>query len=808
MRKHEKIVRKTVSIALCAAMTAGNAAAAAAQEIEKDENIYVSLNQDGSVANVYVVNEFTLEEDGTITDYGDYGSVKNLTSEEAIVWEGEKISVPAEKGKFYYQGNLTSREIPWKIGISYKLDGKEISAEELAGQRGNLEIGIRIEENPECKAVFFDNYLLQATVVLDTEKCSGIKAEGATAANVGAERQLVYNIMAGSEKEITITAQVEDFEMEGISFQGVPMAFDIDGDRLDLSELTDKTDEIKDGVKELDDGSKKLADGTTDAYDGAGQLKEGADVLRDGAGSASEGAEALKEGSLTLTDGAQQLQSGVESYIQGAQALNQGVAAYVQGADALAMGAQSLSALTSLGQVHTAVETLYASMMGEGEEGLSLSQGAAALTQGLGELQAQVQALSDSAGEEELLHLSQGLSKGAAAAGELSAAASDAGKLLSGCAEAVESITGYHAQVMENLNVQAEGLSQKAADQVNAKIDEINGELAAYEDSLNGKIDAGLALVDSYGEGHEDLAAIARQMAEAARPDGFRVSYIDASAIDASVAMPEEEEGIRQILTQLQEGAAAMETAAQSFEGACAQLNDLADAVSAGGSVTAMADLLDAITQAYSAAADVEKGIQQAGSAVGQLEERTRGLEAAGEGVAALQEGFSSLTQNSQSLLAGSSALAENGDALQEAASAVARGAGQVDAGVAGLLSGTAALKSGADQLDGGAGELLEGMRSLEDGTKELAEGTAEFKAKTEDIDVQIEDKVDEVLDEIAGGDFEPVSFTSEENTGISLVQFAIKTDGIRKEEAKAEEPEPEKESVFDKWKDLFANRG
>lgn len=55
---------------------------------------------------------------------------------------------------------------------------------------------------------------MQGTVTLDTEKCDHIKAEGATAANVGSNRQLLYNIMAGEEKEFTITADVEDFEMD------------------------------------------------------------------------------------------------------------------------------------------------------------------------------------------------------------------------------------------------------------------------------------------------------------------------------------------------------------------------------------------------------------------------------------------------------------------------------------------------------------------------------------------------------------------------------------------------------------------
>ncbi len=40
---------------------------------------------------------------------------------------------------------------------------------------------------------FFDNYLIQGTVTLDTKKCSNIQADGATQANVGSDRQLLYS---------------------------------------------------------------------------------------------------------------------------------------------------------------------------------------------------------------------------------------------------------------------------------------------------------------------------------------------------------------------------------------------------------------------------------------------------------------------------------------------------------------------------------------------------------------------------------------------------------------------------------------
>ena len=220
MNRNRKAMAKTGAVLLGAAV-AVNAMAVpvmAGTEAQKDENVYVNLNQDGSVSGVYVVNEYDLAEETDITDYGNYDSVKNLTTDKELKVSNDKVEIQAPAGKFYYQGNLKNAEVPWNISISYQLDGKELSAENLAGKSGKLEIKISVKGNKKADDTFFENYLVQGTITLDTKKCSNIQAKGATAANVGSDRQLLYSIMAGQEKEFTITAQVKDFEMDAISF--------------------------------------------------------------------------------------------------------------------------------------------------------------------------------------------------------------------------------------------------------------------------------------------------------------------------------------------------------------------------------------------------------------------------------------------------------------------------------------------------------------------------------------------------------------------------------------------------------------
>ena len=178
MRRKE-LFNRTAAAALSLTMAAGNVCPAQTMEQpQKDENVYVTLNGDGSVAGVYVVNEYVLEQETDIVDYGDYTEVKNLATTDELVLEDGKVTVTAPEGKFYYQGYLEDKCIPWEISITYLLDGTEMSASELAGKSGKLKIILEVKDNKASEDEFFDNYLVQGTVTLHTENCSNITAEG------------------------------------------------------------------------------------------------------------------------------------------------------------------------------------------------------------------------------------------------------------------------------------------------------------------------------------------------------------------------------------------------------------------------------------------------------------------------------------------------------------------------------------------------------------------------------------------------------------------------------------------------------
>ena len=169
---------------------------------------------------------------------------------------------------------MKNAALPWNISIRYYLDGKEYAPQDVAGKSGALEIRFSVTKNESCGGSFYDDYALQASFTLDTERCQNIVSNGATVANVGSDKQLTYTILPGKGIDTVITADVTDFEMDAAAINGVRLNLDVD---VDDTDLMDKVDELVSAIGVLDDGAWELHDGTEELY--LGYVKSQADSI-------------------------------------------------------------------------------------------------------------------------------------------------------------------------------------------------------------------------------------------------------------------------------------------------------------------------------------------------------------------------------------------------------------------------------------------------------------------------------------------------------------------------------------------------
>lgn len=125
--------------------------------------------------------------------------------------------------------------------------------------------------------------------------------------------------------------------------------------------------------------------------------------------------------------------------------------------------------------------------------------------------------------------------------------------------------------------------------------------------------------------------------------------------------------------------------------------------------------------------------------------------------------------------------------------------------GLVSYTEGVNSLATSFQKLDTGIQELSDGTAALDSGANDLHDGTKELRKSTSDLPGQMQSEVDELMEEYDNSDFEPVSFVSEQNEKVNVVQFVLQTEAIEMEEPESTEQEEEEEKSFwDRFLDLF----
>ena len=841
---------RLAAFVLCGVLIAGSVTPvrAADENTPKEENVYVNLNQDGSVDGIYVVNAYRLDKDTQIVDYGNYESVKNLSSDAEIQLKKGTVTVDAQAGEFFYQGNLQSAELPWEISISYTLDGKKVSARELAGKNGKLKISIHVGQNDKADSAFFENYLLQITLTMDMNRCSSLEAPGATVANVGTDKQLVYNVLAGSEKDITVTADVLDFEMDGISFQGLPMNLDVDREVFSLDDLHDQAGEISDaadefsnGAQDLEGGVKSLREGVEGLQSGAESLKEGINSYAEGAGALGDGIDTLQDGSNDLADGAQELVDGIVSLQDGANQLRDGYTGEngaASGARKLADGVKQLK--TGSHQLSEGVSALVDMISGLGESSKgSLDQRAQDVLNGVNELNTYLNILGFSSidtGSEADSNLNR-MEKVSGSVEEViksMISASGFGTAMTAENETEEALTpdadleeDNQDSVEEETIAEEKGTDEPAdTENENSERDE-DGENKEDSESDSGEENSSAEEGTSLGDeesteessslNEENGSSSEKPSSEDSRPnegtENERVSEVPLDE-NPSVAMAT---SARVNTTQIKkEASTGTMTAVYKFSnmrqvepGKMVQttvfrskqekMGVLSLSTEQGGDsqipvdpnfmVGKLFELKSGADQLIGAYMLVDQISNTLGSeeTVAQLTRLKEGAAALDSGIGdlesatdALADGISQLADGTSQLADGVSELADGGSEFADGTKELADGVSELADGVTVLNDASDALRDGSSQLADGTGELLDGTGELADGVADLRDGTDEFKDKAGDIDTKIDEEVDGVINDLSGSDFEQISFVSDKNSNVELVQFVMQTEGIQ----------------------------
>lgn len=276
---------------------------------EKQEVVYASLNNAGGMNSVYVVNVLKAAAGQTVQDFGTYDQVVNLTDTSTINQLSDSViltmpeSETASDTEFSYQGSVPNAQIPWNISITYLLDGQEISAEDLAGKTGSLELRIETAQNQSVDPRYYENYLMQITCTLPMKNATNVKTDQGSIALSGSDVTVSFMVMPDADGNVSLSADVTNFEMSGISFAAIPFSMALDFP--DTDSLVSQFDALIDGTEQLHSGAQDLAAGVS-SVDAATKQ-------------AATGAANLATGATQMTQGLQQYQQGLRDSAAAAQ---------------------------------------------------------------------------------------------------------------------------------------------------------------------------------------------------------------------------------------------------------------------------------------------------------------------------------------------------------------------------------------------------------------------------------------------------------------------------------------------------------
>lgn len=302
----------------------------------KDETVYVIANSDGSVKKIIVSDWIKNNRaDNKIIDDTNLNDIRNLKGNETYTVNSDNMKVwDAECNDIYYQGN-TTKALPVDVNVTYKLDGKVMSAKDISGKSGKVTIRFDYKNNQyEMVEIggkeekIYVPFAMLTGVELD-DKFSNVEVTNGKVVNDGTRTVVAGLAFPGLQDDLAIskekleipdyveiTADVKDFSL-GMT---VTIATNDLFNELDSDKLNEK--DVKDSMNDLTDAMDKLLDGSSKLYSGLDTLLSKSKDLVDGINKLADGAKAVRDGAAALDNGAGKLKSGINDLSKGLDTLS------------------------------------------------------------------------------------------------------------------------------------------------------------------------------------------------------------------------------------------------------------------------------------------------------------------------------------------------------------------------------------------------------------------------------------------------------------------------------------------------------
>lgn len=729
---------------------------------DKEETVYVISDASGNVQKK-IVSDWLKNKDGkdTITDKTDLKNVENVKGDETYTGGNQgNIEWKANGSDIYYQGT-TDKELPVNVKVTYYLDGKEMSPEDMAGKSGQVKIRFEYENTAKHTVKIngkdtemYTPFTMLTGMILPADKFTDVEVSDGSGKIVSdGNNEMVLGVSFSGLKEdlenakgkdkvnidisdsFEITANVNDFSLAMTLTVGTSDVFSgIDVDSLDsIDDVEDTIDELVDAVGKLADGSNTLKDGLGTLRSGASQVNDGVTTLNSKTGEfvdglkkvddgvalivskmsaedgAIAGADALAKGVATIDQKMNDVQGAVGQLADGAGTLDKGAGDVSKAVGQLAEGSSTLdksvgtlaSGATQLATGASTIDGTVGKLQSGAKE---LATGASTIDENLGKVETGVTALADGAGavSNGVSALANGI-KGTEESTGLSQAADST-------AQGVDALAAGAGQLESGVDT----LQNSMVDTLKAQIEKNESDIATYKTMIaqltaagdpNGQIPQLTAGIAGLTGANQALEGVIQSLTETSG---------DATAPSAYDGFNQLKAGASQINTQLSETADAngnptVKAGVYGIKNGIDQLTEVKDGEDAS-----------AIDQLVVGAAAVKAGAEQ-------LTDEKNGVPALKKGTETLSKTLKTLATDEKQ---GIPALKEGTKTLSDTIGTLATDEKQ---GVPALKSGTKQIADGLGTLNSkmpdftkGTGDLSTGLNTLKDALPALKDGTSQ----------------------------------------------------------------------------------
>lgn len=711
-------------------------------DADKDESVYLISDANGNVNKTIVVDHLkNKDKKDTLEDASNLSDIENVKGKEKFTQSGDKLTWQAGGKDIYYQGTATEKP-PVTQKVTYYLDGKEISPEDLAGKSGKVKIRFDYTNTTSyTETVNGEKQTVSVPFAAVTGLVLGDGFENIEVTNGKAEVSDSSSVVLGYAlpglkdslgikdgdldgdvnipEYMEMTADVENFSMPAAMTFVVNASDYVSTDGIDTSDLDDMINDLKDASTQLQDGSKTLAEGTDTLADGLSTLQSKLGTFASGVGT-------LQSGLKTYTDGVSTLSGGLNT-------LGNSTGALVSGADKLNSGA---------GQLASGSATL--------KDGLkSYTDGANGLAKGASDLDAGIGTLAEKSGT-----LVDGATKLDDGASQLSASASSINEGIKSLDTGLKTPltdkekAGYQAAAKDSVDKQFSNPDNEANyENTKAKASGVYYETMTSDDSVKQAVqllknDSDLMNMINATVGATVETAIKDSVPDLASKDTATIkkTYNNSPKLQQSVkevlnlpqTIPDYDALVSAIVDQK-----LNDMATKVMEGVANNSKDkvgeaVADAAKTGAENAAQSAVITGIESAKSNVSSQINAKQENGySLVTGADALSTGASSLANGtkslvnsIPTLTGGIKQLKDGSSQLNAGAAKLTSNNDTLNAGATALNAGASQLSAGTQSLMNSVPTLTSGIKQLVDGSNTLVANNAKLNSGASQLADGT------------------------------------------------------------------------------------